>query len=248
MTLSGIVLGIVLITTAIMRGNNPLIFFNMEAAFITVGGTIAATLIAYPFKDVRRLFHVVLNAFKRDIYPPSAFVETVLNLSKVFRAGGLKKLETEEESLNNRYLRLGVELVVDGYDEKDIYSIMEKERIFLSLRHESGEMIFRSMAKFAPAFGMAGTLIGLIQMLQMLGNPDGMGAPLAQALVSTFYGLLLANLVFLPLAAKLKTRTDNEITLMRVILDGILGIYRKENPAKLKRHLNSILQPNQRAG
>jgi chemotaxis protein MotA len=246
LTFGGIFLGVALISTAIIRGGNAMLFLNMDAAFITVGGTIAASLIAYPFKDIRKLLHVAMNAFKKDIFPPGAFIDTILDLSRVYRMGGLKKLETEEESLYNRNLRLGVELVVDGYEEKDIHSIMEKERIFLCLRHEGGEMIIRSMAKYAPAFGMAGTLIGLIHMLLMLENPVGIGAPLAQALVSTFYGLLLANLVLLPIAAKLKRRTDNEIVLMRVITDGIMGICRKENPGKLKRHLNSILPPNQR--
>ncbi|MBI5811030.1 MAG: MotA/TolQ/ExbB proton channel family protein [Deltaproteobacteria bacterium] len=246
LTFGGIFLGIILISTAIIREGSAVIFLNLNAAFITIGGTVSATFIAYPFKDVRRLLHVALNAFKKDIYPPGAFIETILYLSKIYRSGGLKKLETEEESLYNRYLRLGVELIVDGYDERDIHTIMEKERLFLSLRHESGEMILRTMARFAPAFGMAGTLIGLIHMLLMFDNPAGIGRPLAQALVSTFYGILAANLVLLPLAAKLKTRTDSEIVLMRVIMDGILGIYRKENPAKLKRHLNSILPPSQR--
>lgn len=247
MTFGGVALGIVLISIAIVRGENASVFLNLDAAFITFGGTLAATLIAYQFKDVRRLYHVAWNAFKKDVHPPSEFVETILHLARTFRGGGLKKLETEEESLHNRYLRLGVELIVDGYDDREIQAIMEKERIFLSLRHESGEMIIRSMAKFSPAFGMAGTLIGLIQMMLMLGEPAGMGVPLAQALVSTFYGILAANLIFNPLAAKLRTRTENEVILMRVILDGILGIYRQENTAKLKRHLNSILPPNQRA-
>lgn len=246
LTFGGVLLGVAFISTAILRGENSWVFLNMDAAFITVGGTIAASFIAYPFKDVRRLFHVAMNAFKKDIFPPGVFVERLLNLSRIYRLGGLKKLETEEDSLYNRSLRLGVELVVDGYEEKEIHSIMEKERIFLCLRHESGESIIRSMAKYAPAFGMAGTLIGLIQMLMMFDNPVGIGRPLSQALVSTFYGLLLANLVLLPLAAKLKRRTDNEIVLMRVITDGILGICRKENPSKLRRHLNAILPPSQR--
>lgn len=245
-TLGGIILGITLISAAIVRGGNYLVFLNMDAAFITIGGTIAATFIAYPMKDVRGLTHVVLNAFKKDIYPPSAFIETILHLSTVYRKGGLKKLETEEEALYNKYLRLGVELVVDGYDEREVHQIMEKERIYLSLRHESGEMIVRTMAKLAPAFGMAGTLIGLIQMMVNLDDPSTIGGPLSLALVSTFYGLIAANLILLPIAAKLKTRTDNEIVLMRVIMDGIMGIYRKENPTKLNRHLNSILPPRQR--
>ncbi len=246
LTFGGIFLGVALISAAIVRGGSPLLFLNMDAAFITLGGTIAASFIAYPFKDVRRLIHVATNAFKKDIFPPGAFIDTILELLRVYRLGGLKKLETEEESLYNRNLRLGVELVVDGYNEKEIHSIMEKERIFLCLRHEGGEAIIRSMAKYAPAFGMAGTLIGLIHMLLILHNPVDIGVPLAQALVSTFYGLLLANLVLLPIAAKLKRRTDNEIVLMRVITDGIMGIHRKENPSKLKRHLNAILPPNQR--
>ncbi|VAV84749.1 Flagellar motor rotation protein MotA [hydrothermal vent metagenome] len=245
-TLAGILLGTFLISIAIVRGGSALIFINIDAAFITVGGTIAATLIAYPFKDVRRVFHVALNAFKKDIYPPSQFITTILNLAHIYRRGGLKKLETEEESLNNRFLRTGVELVVDGFEHKDVHAILEKERVYFSLRHESGEMIIRTMAKLAPAFGMAGTLIGLIQMMAVLNDPHNIGRPLAQAMISTFYGLLLSNLVLLPIAAKLKTRTDNELVLMRVIMDGISGIHAKENPIRLERHLNSILPPNQR--
>ncbi len=245
-TLAGILLGTFLISVAIVRGGSALIFLNIDAAFITIGGTIAATLIAYPFKDVRRVLHVARNAFKKDIYPPSQYISTLMSLAHIYRRGGLKKLETEEESLHNRFLRTGIELVVDGYEQRDIHAILEKERVYFSLRHESGEMIIRTMAKLAPAFGMAGTLIGLIQMMAVLNDPQNIGRPLAQAMVSTFYGLLLANLVLLPIAAKLKTRTDNELVLKRVIMDGIGGIHRKENPIKLERHLNSILPPNQR--
>ena len=246
MTSAGVILGIFLISLAIFRGGNFLIFFNLDAAFITIGGTFAATLIAYPFTDIKRLSIVALNAFKEEVYPPARFIVTILNLSKVYRVKGLKKLETNEESLDNRYLRLGVELIVDGYDESDIETIMEKERLFLSLRHESGESIIRTMARFAPAFGMVGTLIGLIQVMMNLSAPETVGPPLATALVSTFYGIIAANLLFLPLSAKLRTRTDRELLMMRLIKEGVLGIFRKDNPGVLKRHLNSILPPAQR--
>ena len=247
LTAFGIILGFTLITLSIVHGGSIWLFFNPDAIFITFGGTIAATFIAYPFSSIRRIAHVALNAFKKVRYLPESYITIILELAKVYRAGGLKKLETEEESLNNRFLRLGVEMVVDGFSSADIDDIFEKEMIYLALRHESGETILRTMAKFAPAFGMVGTLIGLIQVISRLADPNTVGPPLAMALISTFYGILLANLILLPISAKLRTRTEQELLLIRLIKEGIMGLQRQDHPSLMLRHLNAILPPDLRA-
>ena len=136
-------------------------------------------------------------------------------------------------------------MIVDGYNAKEIHEIMERELNAMNERHNSGIKIIRFIALQAPVFGMAGTLIGLVQMLMHLDDPSTIGPALATALITTFYGLMLANLIMTPLAAKLTTRTDMEAVLFKAIRIGIIGIHDRINPQKIQRSMNALLPPSQ---
>ncbi len=245
-TLLGIICGLTCIAIAIERGGELILFINLNAALLTIGGTMAATFIAFPYNRVSNLLKATVHAFRLDIHQPSDYVNSILNIARIYRRGGLKKLESQAESMDNQYLKLAVELVVDSFPKEQIANILENERLYLVMRHESGEAILKTMAKFAPAFGMVGTLIGLIQMFASLSDPSKIGPPMAVALLTTFYGLVLSNLFLLPLASKLKIRTDDEVLLMKVIQEGIQLVEKAENPMRIKKTLLSMLPPAMR--
>lgn len=235
-----------MIFTAIYRGGEFILFFNLNAAFLTLGGTMAATFIAFPFSRIANLFRTVAHAFRIDIHPPSDYVNSITNIGRIYRRGGLRNLELEMETLDNPHLKTAAQLLVENLPREQISLILENERLYLFKRHESGEMILKTMAKFAPAFGMVGTLIGLVQMFATLSDPSRIGPPMALALLTTFYGVLISNLFFLPLASKLRSRTDDEIHLMKVIQEGILLAEKLENPRRIQKILFSMLPPAER--
>ena len=243
-TLMGLLSGTFLIVVAIIRGGDAGIFVNLNSFLIVIGGTIATGFIAFPSKKIMVMFPVIKNAFKPDLYEPEEYVDDIMRLAAKYRSGGMKQLENAESQLDNRFLKSGIAMIVDGYNTKEIHEIMEREMATMQERHTSGQKILRFMAVQAPVFGMAGTLIGLIQMLMHISNPDTIGPALATALITTFYGLLLANLIMTPLAQKLSTRTEAESTLFRAIRIGVMGIHDRVNPQRIQRSMNALLPPS----
>lgn len=243
-TLIGVLSGIFLIVIAIIRGGDAGIFISLNSALIVMGGTVATGFIAFPSKKIAVMVPVIQNAFKPGIYEPQDYVDDIVKLAAKYRSGGMKQLETEERKLDNRFLKSGIAMIVDGYNAKEIHELMERELQAMIDRHNSGQKILRFMSVQAPVFGMAGTLIGLIQMLMHIDDPSTIGPSLATALITTFYGLLLANLVLTPLAAKLSSRTEMESTLFRAIRIGIIGIHDRLNPQKVQRTMNALLPPS----
>jgi chemotaxis protein MotA len=244
-TLMGVLSGIFLITVAIIRGGDAGVFININSALIVLGGSTATAFIAFPAKKITTLMPVLYNAFKPGIYEPEDYVDDIMRLASKYRSGGMKQLENEESKVDNRFLRGGIAMIVDGYNAKEIHELMEREMNSMLDRHNSGQKVLRFMSVQAPVFGMAGTLIGLVQMLMHIDDPSTIGPALATALITTFYGLMLANLVLTPLAAKLSMRTDMEGVLGRSIRVGIIGIHDRVNPQKIQRNMNALLPPSQ---
>ncbi|MBT3921932.1 MAG: biopolymer transporter ExbB [Nitrospina sp.] len=244
-TLMGVLSGIFLITVAIIRGGDAGVFININSALIVVGGSVATAFIAFPAKKITTLMPVLYNAFKPGVYEPEDYVDDIMRLASKYRSGGMKQLENEEGKVDNRFLRNGIAMIVDGYNAKEIHELMDREMNAMLDRHNSGQKVLRFMSVQAPVFGMAGTLIGLVQMLMHIDDPSTIGPALATALITTFYGLMLANLVLTPLAAKLSMRTDMEGILGRSIRVGIIGIHDRVNPQKIQRNMNALLPPDQ---
>ncbi|MBT5551507.1 MAG: biopolymer transporter ExbB [Nitrospina sp.] len=244
-TLMGVLSGVFLITVAIIRGGDAGVFININSALIVIGGSLATAFIAFPAKKITTLMPVLYNAFKPGVYEPEDYVDDIMRLASKYRSGGMKQLENEEGKVDNRFLRNGIAMIVDGYNAKEIHELMDREMNAMLDRHNSGQKVLRFMSVQAPVFGMAGTLIGLVQMLMHIDDPSTIGPALATALITTFYGLMLANLVLTPLAAKLSMRTDMEGILGRSIRVGIIGIHDRVNPQKIQRNMNALLPPAQ---
>ena len=244
-TLLGALGGIFLITVAIIRGGDAGIFININSALIVVGGALSTSFIAFPSKKVSGMVPIINNAFKPGIYEPEDYVDDIMRLASKYRSGGMKQLENEESKVDNRFLKNGIAMIVDGYNAKEIHELMERELNSMLDRHNSGVKVLRFMSVQAPVFGMAGTLIGLVQMLMHLDDPATIGPALATALITTFYGLMLANLILTPVAAKLASRTDMEGVLFKAIRVGIIGIHDRVNPQKIQRSMNALLPPSQ---
>lgn len=247
-TLTGILSGFILIMYAIYNGGTLRTYLNFNSFLITLGGTIAATIANYPFSKIAGLSKVLRVAFTEKSIEADDVIGTIINLAETARREGLLALEDAAYQLEDDFMQKGILLIVDGTDPELVRNIMETELVFLEERHGEGQGIFETMGTFAPAFGLLGTVIGLINMLTQLDNPDTIGSGMAVALITTFYGSLLANMLFLPLAGKLKVRSSEEILIKEVMIEGMLSIQAGENPRIIEEKLKAFLAPAIRNG
>ena len=245
-TIIGIAAGVILIMSAILQGGNFGMFVNIPSIMIVVGGTIAATLINFPLQDVLGVIKTVKNAFLHKAVPPTKIIQTVVAFATTARRDGILALESQASEAGDEFLEKSVQLAVDGTAPELIKDILTTELAFLEERHSLGQGVFTSMGTFAPAFGMIGTLIGLINMLAALEDPSNIGQGMAVALITTFYGAFMANLIFLPIAGKLKVRTRRELLTKEVIIEGILSIQSGDNPRVVEQKLKAFIAPTLR--
>ncbi|MFZ5966585.1 MAG: flagellar motor protein [Bacillota bacterium] len=245
-TVLGIIIGLVFIIWGIMLNGSVSSFWDLPSVVIVLGGTLAGTFVAYPLKRVTQSFNIVKKAFTSKEPDPNETISKVIELANTARREGLLALEEASESIDDAFLQKGVMLIVDGTDPELVRNILETELAFLEERHSSGRSVFETMGSLAPAFGMIGTLIGLVNMLQKLDNPKSVGPSMAVALITTFYGSVMANLVFIPLAAKLKIRSKEEILIKEIMVEGLLSIQAGENPRIIEEKLKAFLPPKAR--
>jgi len=221
-------------------------FYDLPSIYITVGGTIGALLISYPFSRILtmpKLFWKVLFPRRLDM---KAAIDQIIELASIARREGILALENRAMEMNDPFLRKGIFLVVDGTESELVRNILETELAYLEERHKHGQEMFESGATFAPAFGMIGTLIGLVNMLKHLSETDTLGPSMAVALITTFYGCILANMFFSPIAAKLKQLSAEEVLYKEILLEGILSIQAGENPRIIEEKLVAFLPPKAR--
>ncbi|WP_029893684.1 motility protein A [Desulfohalovibrio reitneri] len=245
-TLIGIVGGLGLIVGAILLGGNLFAFVDAPSLVVVVGGTMAATLVMFPLKTVISSFKVAMKAFLAKDPNPQELVEQVVSLADKARKESLVALEKVE--IDDPFLKKGVRLVADGSSQAQVQSILESEINFLKQRHRRGQNVFKGLGGAAPAFGMIGTLVGLVNMLQTLDEPEAIGPAMAVALLTTFYGAVMANLVFLPVARKLEERSNDEQLVLNVAMEGVLSILNGEHPHLVREKLLSFLPPASREG
>lgn len=246
-TILGILVSFGLLIWAMFMGGNPIIFLNLPSAFIVLGGTFGATLINYPLGNVFGVFRVLKNAFFTRQHDPVQIIDAFLGYAQRARREGILAIEPIIRNIEDDYLRKGLQLTVDGLEPSVIQEIMETEIAFLEERHERGAEVLTMMGTFAPAMGLIGTVIGLVQMLKSMNDPSTIGPAMAVALMTTFYGVTLANLVFNPMAGKLRTRSREEVLVREMILEGLLAISRGENPRILVEKMNSFIAPKMRS-
>lgn len=228
-------------------------FVDPPAMMIVFGGTTAAIFISFPLMHVLRVSSVLLQIFRADVESPGWIIGLMVRLSFKARQQSLLALEEDMKKVENRFIRLGLEMVIDGHPGPLIRDVLETELDFIQIRHRKGEHVFRAAGKLAPAFGLIGTVIGLVQMLLALAESSSGGSStnalakgMAVALMTTFYGTLLSNLFFVPISEKLRNRTDEETLTTQIAIEGVLMLQAGVNPRIIERKLNSFLPPQQR--
>jgi len=242
-TLLGILVAGGLVLGSIFWGGSGTWFINYPALMIVVGGTLGATLINYPLGDLISVFKVTKNAFKHQSLKPMGMIPMMVKFAKKARREGILSFETALKEVEDPFLRRGIQMAIDGMDTESIEEVLTTEIMWAQERHRLGAEIFATMGTFAPAVGMLGTIIGLIQMLMQMTDPGAIGAPMAVALLTTFYGTVLANLLFLPISGKLKVRSKQEVLAKQMVLQGILAIQMGDNHRIVEQKLKAFISP-----
>jgi chemotaxis protein MotA len=248
----GLLLCLVVVIYGILVGQSGLEvltnFYDLPSIFITIGGSLCCVLIMSPslkgfFKNLKSITLI----FKTLPSNEEETIKSIIDLSNVARKEGLLALEEAANSIDDEFLKKGVLLIVDGTDPELVRSILETELSCIEGRHSGTVGFWESLASMGPAWGMIGTLIGLINMLKKLEDIDSVGPNMAVALVTTFYGAIIANWIAIPIVSKLKSNNAQEIMVKEVMVEGLLSIQAGENPRVIEEKLKSFLSPKRRA-
>jgi chemotaxis protein MotA len=242
-TIIGLIASFGLIIGAILVGGSLTSFLDAPSMLVVVGGTMGVALINFPLGRVLGAVKVAVNVFRFELPDVAEQNKRLLEFADVARKEGILALEAKLGSIEDDFLEKGVQLLVDGVDADKVRTILFDEINGIDMRHREGAKIFESLGASAPALGLVGTLIGLVQMLQSMDDPSTIGPAMAVALLTTFYGALLANVVFNPIAGKLKLRHEEEMLSKTLVVKGVLGIARGENPRILEQQLQAELSP-----
>ena len=235
-------------------------FFQPQSVFIVVGGVLCATLVNYPLKAVLGLGKVFKNVILSEKFDFTGMIDNIVFLAEKSRKDGLLSLEAGLSDIDSVFLRNGVELAINERDSSRLRTFLSMDLNNISIRHIGAQEIILYMAAYAPAFGMLGTVLGLIIMMnkfQMSGETSSIDFNVAEqfasllsgmgtALITTFYGVFFANMVFLPIAGKLKRRSENELMLKNIVLEGIISIHGREHPILIREKLMTFVALSER--
>lgn len=246
-TLFGLVCGFGLLSAAIVLGGSPRSFINAPSILLVLGGTFSVVTVCYSLAEVINTFRVIGKTIVWSGRDPSEVAVSVIKTAEIARRQGVLALQNYLDKMSDEpFLQKGLSLVVDGAPTAEIEEVMHRDLQATLQRHAKGAGVLRKAAEYAPAMGLIGTLIGLVQMLGNLDDPSAIGPAMAVALLTTFYGAVLANMVLSPLAAKLERNSEDEALLNLVYLTAAVSMGRQENPRRLEMLLNSILPPAKR--
>jgi chemotaxis protein MotA len=245
-TIIGLLATFGLVLWAIMMGGPITIFIDIPSVLIVFGGTIGCTLIHYPFKDITS----ALNVGKKTVFvqelPINALITQLMEYANKARKEGILALQGAMEKVEDDFLKKAMQMAVDGQEPATLREMLNTEIEYIQMRHEQGAAIFTTLAAYAPAMGMIGTLIGLVQMLQNMADPSAIGPAMAVALITTFYGAVIANVVCLPMAGKLKGRSSSEVLVKTLVIEGMQSILSGENPRIMEQKLHAFIAPKLR--
>lgn len=245
-TIVGIAVAFGLIVWSILLGGSLSGFIDMPSVAVVFGGTLGALLVNFPLPKILGLAGVFKKTFLFTLDDPDAVITKMVKYAERARREGMLALEEDSENETDPFLRKGLRLAVDGTDPQLLEKILETDVGQIESRHAEGSRILAAGGTFAPAFGMIGTLIGLVNMLANLSDPTQIGAGMATALITTFYGAVMANALFLPLAGKLETRSKEEMVIKEMIIEGIMAIQSGDSPRIVEEKLKSFLSPTLR--
>lgn len=240
----GITLGFIMIMLAIMsKGgtSGATLFLDVSSIFIVIGGLVASMLINFKMEEIKLTRKIISEAFHKNDQRLPELIALFIRLSERARREGILALENELENVDEPFIKKGVLLAVDGMEPEVISDIMNAEITATEDRHYKGRNLIEKAGEYAPAWGMIGTLVGLVLMLNNLQDPASLGPSMAVALLTTLYGTVLANLVFVPMANKLESKTEEEVFIKQVIIEGVMGVQSGQNPRILEEKLSAFL-------
>lgn len=245
----GMLLGVVMFVFGVLSNGGVASLHSMwdTASFIiTIGGSIAGTLASFKLADFINGVKSIKLIFKDEVQDPAVVINQIISLSNTARKEGLLALEEAANGIEDDFLKKGIMLVVDGTDPELVRGIMETDLACVESRHKAKIAVWEKWAELGPAWGMIGTLIGLVNMLYEMDDPSAIGPSMAVALITTLYGSLLANWICTPVASKLKTNNSGEIMMKEIMIEGLLSIQAGENPRVIEEKLKSFLSPGDR--
>jgi len=253
-TLIGLLAGLGIILIGIIQSGGKLYwFFNLNSLLIVLGGTFAATMVNLPLRAVGNIFNVLQNVFRGEDYDYIGIIEEIVQKAQKARKDGLLSLEADLPTMRDGFFKNGIELAINERESSRLRTFLNLEMNNISSRHVAGQEMFLYMASYAPAFGMLGTVLGLIIMMNNFSSGGGgmeitasydvaerfadLLSGMGLALITTFYGVFMANMIFLPIGGKLKRRSENEMMLKSIVVEGIISIHAREHPILIKEKL-----------
>lgn len=255
-TLIGLLAGVGIVTVGIIAGGGNIYWFmNFNSLLIVVGGTFAATMVNLPIKAVSNVFNILKNVFKGEDYDYGGVIDEIVQKATKARKDGLLSLESELPTIRDGFFKNGIELAINERDAKRLRTFLNLEMNNIHSRHIAGQELFLYMASYAPAFGMLGTVLGLIIMMNNFASGDNQSdisfsvaerfaellSGMGLALITTFYGVFFANMIFLPVGGKLKRRSENEMMLKNIVVEGIISIHAREHPVLIREKLMTFV-------
>jgi len=245
-TVIGMVAAFGLVLFGIMLGGSLISFLNGPGALIVLGGTLGATLVSHPMSQVLNMGKVLRNTLFNEGVQPKQTIDLLLEFAQTVRKEGVLALEGRVEALDDAFMKKGLQMAIDGQEPEVVEAVLQNEVTKMEDRHEVGAGVLDTMGTLSPAFGMIGTLIGLVQMLQSMEDPSTIGPAMAVALLTTFYGALMANALFIPLSGKLRARSSEEAFNYQIIVTGVRNLVAGENPRIIEQKLLAYLPPQER--
>lgn len=240
-TIIGLFAGVALVLGSILMTSELDPFVDLPSLVLVVGGSICAALISFPMKHMSGVASVLRNCFFERRRNSKELVEELVKCAELARKHGMLALQNLNPKTSDPFLASGLQMVVDGLDPIVVENVLVDELEATEVRHQEGRALFENIGRYAPAFGMIGTLVGLVLMLKKLSDPSAIGPAMAVALLTTLYGALISNLIALPLAEKLGRRSREEISLKMIAIKGILAIQAGDNPRIVERKLKTFL-------
>ncbi|MBJ02683.1 MAG: motility protein A [Planctomycetes bacterium] len=249
-TIIGTLVAFGAVLTAMMMGEGGGLgtFLDIPSLALVLGGTVAVTLMNFPIGEIKQIIKVMMVTAMHKSTTPSEEIARIVSYANLARKEGLLALEAKLQEVDDAFFAKGIQLVIDGFNADTVRDIMDLEAEWQRQRHSMGKKIMDQMGAFAPAFGMIGTLVGLVLMLQNLDDPSKIGGGMATALLTTLYGAMASNMLFLPLAGKLEVRAKHEALLRELMIEGIVAIQSGEKPQLIKEKLKGFLSPSAREG
>jgi len=237
-------LGIIFFSVS-MQENYQAIFSNILSFCFVVGGTLLATIISFPLNKIKNLVSVIKKAYYIQKFDYADGIRKVVHIAREYKRLGFKTLEEAAETVENPYLKLGLHLIADNCEWEHIKATIQKEFLYDNLQNENAQRMIHAMAKYAPAFGLAGTIVGLMMIFPQLTNPKNIGSALSLALLTTLYGVLAANLVLLPLENKLKDNAADDEIMYRFVIEALQCIQDREYSVLIEQRLSSLMPKHQ---